>query len=81
MNITNNELSLPKIPSLEQDIYKKDASYQRLCEEIRHVRNEMETAFNLFQNASDPDLIDAYIYQGNAAWKRYCFLLKQAKLL
>ena len=33
-----------------------------------------------FQSALDPDLIDYYIFEGNAAWKRYCFLLRQARL-
>ena len=39
----------------------------------------MDDAYLHFQNASDPDLIDCYIYKGNAAWKHYQFLLRQAK--
>lgn len=65
---------------MEADIYRK-SSYSDLCREISRTKEEIERADNLFQNASDPDLIDSYIFQGNAARKRYSFLLKQAKNL
>lgn len=67
----------------EQDIYKRlslDPESNTLFHEIALARQEMDDAYNNFQNASDPDLIDCYIYKRNAAWKRYCFLLKQAKM-
>lgn len=50
-----------------------------LSRAIDLARQEMDDAYLHFQNASDPDLIDCYIYQGNAAWKHYQFLLRQAK--
>lgn len=68
----------------EQDVYKRlsfDPQSNTLIDEIAQARQEMEDAYTNFQNASDPDLIDCYIYRGNAAWKRYRFLLKQAKLI
>ncbi|MGO5053816.1 YaaL family protein [Lachnospiraceae bacterium LCP25S3_G4] len=49
--------------------------------EIQQTKNEMDHAYNNFQNALDPDLIDCYIFEANAAWKKYRFLLRQAKLL
>ena len=64
----------------ESDVYRR-GSYSDLTHEIALVRKEIEAADNLFQNASDPDLIDSYIFQGNAARKRYSFLIKQAKRL
>ncbi|HIX98337.1 YaaL family protein [Faecalicatena contorta] len=68
----------------EEDIYKR-LSFDRdnfdIAEEIAQARQEIEDAYNNFQNACDPDLIDCYIYRGNAAWKRYCFLLRQAKAI
>jgi len=39
----------------------------------------MEEAFANFQNAVDPDLVDSYIYEENAAQMRYQFLMKQLK--
>lgn len=68
----------------EEDIYRRlsfDQENFDIAEEIAQVRQEIEDAYNNFQNACDPDLIDCYIYRGNAAWKRYCFLLRQAKAI
>lgn len=65
----------------EEDIYKRlsyDPTADTLLDEISQARQELEIAYTNFQNASDPDLIDSYIYSGNAAWMRYRFLLKQA---
>lgn len=50
-----------------------------LLQEIEKVKIEMDTAYDNFQNVMDPDLIDCYIYESNAAQKRYHFLLKQLK--
>lgn len=50
-----------------------------LLEEIRRVKFQMDNAYYNFQNAMDPDLIDCYIFESNAAWKKYRFLLRQAK--
>lgn len=51
-----------------------------LQEEMERVKAQMDDAYSNFQNAVDPDLIDCYIYESQAAWKRYHFLMKQAKL-
>lgn len=50
-----------------------------LLKEISQAKQEMEDAYTNFQNACDPDLIDCYIYQSHAAWKRYLFLLRLAR--
>lgn len=52
-----------------------------LQKEIERVKTQMDIAYSNFQNVVDPDLIDCYIFEGNAAWKKYRFLLKQAKML
>lgn len=54
-------------------------SYNELLEEIKRVKTQMDNAYYNFQFAMDPDLIDCYIYESNAAWKKYRFLLRQAK--
>ena len=53
----------------ESDVYRR-GSYSDLTHEIALVRKEIEAADNLFQNASDPDLIDSYIFQGKDVYKR-----------
>ncbi|MGF0033789.1 YaaL family protein [Bariatricus sp. SGI.154] len=68
----------------EEDIYKRlsyDPCADTLLDEIAQARQDLEDAYMNFQNASDPDLIDSYIYSGNAAWMRYRFLLRQAKII
>lgn len=64
---------------LFQKTLPKDTPNKELLEEIERVKMQMENAHSNFQNAMDPDLIDCYIYESNAAWKRYRFLLKEAK--
>lgn len=58
---------------------QQNTSYYELLEEIERVKTQMDNAYCNFQNAMDPDLIDCYIFESNAAWKRYRFLLRQAK--
>ena len=50
-----------------------------LLQEIERVKIQMDNAYTNFQSAMDPDLIDCYIFESNAAWKKYRFLLRQAK--
>lgn len=65
---------------LKKKAKKNPATYE-LQQEMERVKAQIDTANNHFQSAVDPDLIDCYIYESNAAWKRYHFLLKQAKML
>lgn len=64
---------------LFQKTVPKDTEKKELLDEIERVKMQMENAHYNFQNAMDPDLIDCYIFESNAAWKRYRFLLKEAK--
>lgn len=66
--------------NLFQNNLPNDTIDKGLLEEIERVKRQMDNAYYNFQNAMDPDLIDCYIFEGNAAWKKYRFLLKQAKL-
>lgn len=67
--------------SLFQKTLPKETANKELLQEIERVKIQMENAHYNFQNAMDPDLIDCYIFESNAAWKKYRFLLKQAKML
>lgn len=64
---------------LDSGCFLSDPQKNALIEELSEARQEIEDAFHHFQNVSDPDLIDCWIYKGNAAQKRYSFLLRQAK--
>lgn len=60
---------------------RQNSMDDQLLEEIERVKTQIDTAYHNFQSAMDPDLIDCYIYESNAAWKKYHFLLRQAKSL
>lgn len=49
-----------------------------LREELALARNALENAYSGFDNATDPDLIDCYIFELNAVMKRYKYLLQKA---
>ena len=57
---------------------KNITAEQRLMEDLRKTRIELEIAYSGFDNVIDPDLIDCYIYKVNAVLKRYKFLTEKA---
>lgn len=60
---------------------KTSPQYEELLHEIQKTKVAMDTAYSNFENVLDPELIDSYIYELNAAQERYKFLIRQAKLL
>ncbi len=60
---------------------KTSPQLEELIREIEKTKIAMDTAYSNFENVLDPDLIDSYIYELNAAQERYKFLLRQAKIL
>ncbi len=47
-----------------------------LLEDIEKTRIALDTAYAGFDNATDPDMIDSYIYEINSLLKRYSHLSK-----
>lgn len=66
----------PCIPAENEVIV--DRQKITLREELRLARNALENAYAGFDNATDPDLIDCYIFELNAVMKRYKYLLQKA---
>ena len=54
-------------------------AYAVLIEELEKARYDLALAYDNFQNAMEPDLIDCCIYQVKALQMRYKFLLTKAK--
>jgi len=46
---------------------------------IAQAKQELDSAYNLFSRAEDPDMIECAVFHLKAAEKRYDFLIKQAK--
>ena len=52
---------------------------RELWDDIERTLWALETAQNHFEQATEPSLIDCYIYELNAAQLRYQFLLRSFK--
>ena len=52
-----------------------------LLSDIAKTKIALNSAYSNFDNVTDPDLIDCYIYEVNAIQKRYKFLLEKAGFL
>lgn len=74
------KLNLSLLPRPES---KESPKTLRECilEDLEKTKYELETAYSGFDNVTDPDLIDCYIYEVNAVMKRYRYLLNQAAAL
>ncbi len=49
--------------------------------EIQRTQLALETAYSNFDNATEPELIDSFIYEMNAIQQRYQYLMQQIKEL
>lgn len=58
---------------------QQEQARQSLLNEIESTRQAHAAALSNLENITDPDLIDCYIYELNAAQVRYKFLLRLAK--
>lgn len=47
-------------------------------EELLQARRALEDAYAGFDNVTNPDLIDCYIFELNSVMKRYKYLLEEA---
>jgi hypothetical protein len=60
---------------------EEDQTYMLLKDNLEKTTQEMQMAYTNMQNVTEPDLIDYYIYQSQAAQIRYQYLLNCAKKL
>jgi exonuclease VII small subunit len=59
----------------------KAPEQQELMSEIQTAKRDMDQAFQNFEHAVDPSLIDSCIFDLNAAQMRYKYLMTRAKNL
>lgn len=57
---------------------EKELERNSILADLDKTRRALEDAYAGFDNVTDPDLIDCYIYEVNSVLKRYKFLLEQA---
>ncbi len=58
---------------------EEETSKESIYISLRKAKQDWENAKNIFENVTNPDLIDYAIYNVDAAEKRYMYLLKQIK--
>lgn len=54
-------------------------AYSLLLDDLEKAKYDLALAYDNFENAMEPDLIDCCIYQVNALQMRYKFLLTKVK--
>ncbi len=68
---------LKKLKKQEDDALSKE-QYE-LVEEYKNALIKLHQARNVFENITEPELIDACVHELNAAQSRYSFLLAKIK--
>lgn len=58
---------------------KRQQERQELMNSLSHTRTLINQAYGSFNNTSDSDLIESYVYEINALQARYNYLLRQVK--
>lgn len=74
-----SDLAISLFPKKEENLamYEK----KRLLSDIEDALSDLRQAKNCFEDARDPEMIEACVYEIKSAEARYNFLLKKAKLL
>ena len=57
---------------------EKEIERNALLSDLEKTKKALEVAYAGFDNVTEPDLIDCYIYEVNSVYKRYKFLMEQA---
>lgn len=57
---------------------EKEIERNALLSDLEQTKKALEIAYSGFDNVTEPDLIDCYIYEVNSVLKRYKFLMEQA---
>lgn len=60
---------------------EREIERNALLSDLEKTKRALEVAYAGFDNVTEPDLIDCYIYEVNSVLKRYKFLLEQAAAL
>lgn len=59
----------------------REEARQELLQSLAHTRTLINQAYGGFNNASDSDLIESYVFEINSLQARYNYLLRRVKEL
>ncbi len=77
-SISNKELKIKNIFD-NFKVQKSTSDKNDLYVNLENAKKEWEEAKNIFENVSEPDLVDYAIYNVEAAEKKYVYLLRKIK--
>ena len=60
---------------------QKEEERRQLMEGMKQTRDQLNYAYAQFNLYSDPDLVDACVYEINALQSRYSYFVRQVKQL
>lgn len=63
---------------VNRTLSEKEIERNALLSDLEKTKLALEVAYAGFDNVTEPDLIDCYIYEVNSVYKRYKFLMEQA---
>lgn len=66
---------------VNRTLSEQEIERNALLADLEKTKKALEIAYAGFDNVTEPDLIDCYIYEVNSVLKRYKFLMEQAARL
>lgn len=67
--------------SRRKGLARREEERRQLMEGMRQTRDQLNYAYAQFNTYSDPDLVDACVYEINALQSRYSYFVRQMKQL
>lgn len=77
----NMKMYFSRSSRVNHTLSEKEIERNALLSDLEKTKKALEIAYAGFDNVTEPDLIDCYIYEVNSVMKRYKFLLEQAAAL
>lgn len=66
---------------MNQTISEEELRRNALLEDLEKTKQALEVAYMGFDNVTEPDLIDCYIFELNSVLKRYDYIMEQVNKL
>lgn len=63
----------------KKEIKKFNAEYKRRIGELNSIRSQLHSAYSAFDNVTDPDMMDACIFEISALKSRYNYAVSCIK--
>ena len=69
------------VKSSRRQAAEREETRRQLVEGMKQTRDQLNHAYAQFNIYTDPDLVDACVYEINALQSRYSYFVRQVKLL